>query len=396
MNKIDQLTSSQCCGCAACMDRCPAHAISMKEDNDGNRRAFIEDGCCIDCGQCARVCPFFKKEQNSDSDKKAYVAAANDKELTYKSSSGGIFTILAHKIIEKGGVVYGAAMMCENENIVCKHIRVDNFKQLTLLQGSKYVQSRTDGIYTLVKKDLQEGRLVLFSGTSCQVASIKSFIGNNTLLLTVDLVCHGVPKDRLFRDYITYLETDNQFHLIDISFRSKGKIFNGKEDLYALTLQGKTKTSNIVSKIIRSKKSAYCSLFFNKAGYRDSCYHCQYTTLQKPGDITLGDFSPRQNEIEHYAFDTKEHYSSIIVHTDKGAELIADTANMITATELPMKTMLEHHFNLKEPSKITQTGRELYHVYMEGGFAKLQKKINMRYTKYCIKTFIKSKLLFAR
>ena len=267
MNKIDQLTSSQCCGCAACMDRCPVHAISMKEDNDGNRRAFIEDGCCIDCGQCARVCPFFKKEQNSDSDKKAYVAAANDKELTHKSSSAGIFTILAHKIIEKGGVVYGAAMMCENENIVCKHIRVDNFKQLTLLQGSKYVQSRTDGIYTLVKKDLQEGRLVLFSGTSCQVASIKSFIGNNTLLLTVDLVCHGVPKDRLFRDYITYLETDNQFHLIDISFRSKDIFFNGKEDLFALTLQGKTKTSNIVSKIIRRKKSAYCSLYFNKTGY---------------------------------------------------------------------------------------------------------------------------------
>ena len=170
--KVDSLTSNQCFGCAACMDKCPTHAIYMMEDKEGNRRATIDDALCVQCGLCTKVCPNFHDVELSLFKKEAYVGFAKETQLIKKSSSGGIFAILARRVLGQGGLVYGAAMIYENNQLVCRHIRVDNVHDLPLLQGSKYVQSRTDGIFTLVKKDLSDGRLVLFSGTSCQVALI--------------------------------------------------------------------------------------------------------------------------------------------------------------------------------------------------------------------------------
>jgi coenzyme F420-reducing hydrogenase beta subunit len=134
------------------------------------------------------------------------VAFYKDTKCSIKSSSGGLFVALAKSILAKQGIVYGAAMVYDNHVLECRHIRVEDEKDLYLLQGSKYVQSRMSGIYTQVKKDLTSGKTVLFSGTSCQVASMRNFVGAQERLFTVDLVCHGVPQDKIYNDYIDFIE----------------------------------------------------------------------------------------------------------------------------------------------------------------------------------------------
>lgn len=393
---VNSITSEQCCGCAACMEKCPVHAIGMMDDLNGNRRTIVSENLCIQCGLCAKVCPHFYEAECSSFEKQAYVGFANCKSLIKKSSSGGIFAILAQHVICQGGCVYGAAMVYEGETLVCKHIRIDSLQSLSLLQGSKYVQSRTDGIYSMVSKDLSEGKLVLFSGTSCQVASLKRFVGDKDLLFTVDLVCHGVPKDRVFRDYVTYLEKKHQCRIIDMSFRCKEKKFYGKEEMFILSFQCKKSACQVEKKVVHNRKSAYYNLFLSKAGYRDSCYHCKYATLQKPADLTLGDFLPRKNEIEQYGFSSSEHYSSIIVHNEKGEALIESVKNELVIHHLSMDEMLKHHHNLKTPSVPTLFGKKMYKVYLEKGFVGLQKKVDIKYMKFLIKARLNNCLKHVR
>lgn len=220
---ITSLKSELCCGCAVCYDRCPVNAISMRENAEGYIAPVIDVALCIDCGQCAKVCPQMNGSQGRDYQKQSYVCFDPNTDREGRSSSGGMFALIATYILEKEhGVVYGAAMVYENDILQCKHKRIENTKDLHLLQGSKYMQSHTNGIYKQVKDDLKSGRTVLFSGTSCQVAALKRFVGENDYLFTVDLVCHGVPSDKLFRDYIHFVELKNHCHITNVSFRNKG------------------------------------------------------------------------------------------------------------------------------------------------------------------------------
>ena len=371
MMSVNALTSDQCCGCAACMNKCAAHAIVMKEDENGNRRAIVDETLCVRCGLCTQVCPHFYITGPSSFDKRTFVAFAHDKRLAEKSSSGGIFAILAQYVIRQGGVVYGAAMIYENDILLCKHIRIDSMQDLPLLQGSKYVQSRTDGIFTKVKKDLSEGRLVLFSGTSCQVDSLKHFVSDHNLLFTVDLVCHGVPKDTLFRNYISYLEKKSKSKIVDVSFRSKSQKHLGKEERYGVFLTCSYK-GRVFSRTIHNERSSYLNMFLNRAGYRDSCYHCAYASLQKPADLTLGDFIPKTEEIQRYHFNPIEHHSSIIVNNERGMGVLNELSDELEMVEIPIKKMLNHHHNLKAPSQITEKGKQLFHTYKMKGYEGLQ------------------------
>ena len=389
MTTIDSLSSSQCCGCAACKDRCPVHAIVMADDGEGNRRAIVDNQVCIRCGLCMKTCP-----QNNSSDaipyeKKAYVCHYNNKELAIRSSSGGVFIALARYVIGIGGIVYGAAMKYEDGQLLCKHVRINSQKDLPQLQGSKYVQSITDGIYLKVKKDLNDGKTVLFSGTSCQVAALKRFMGNHEKLWTVDLVCHGVPRQKLFRDYLAFLGKNYNCNVTDVAFRSKGIMSHGKEMRFMLTVQCKDSKSHYFTKTLYSKKSAYYQLFLHRAGYRDSCYHCVYATKEKPGDITVGDFMPRKQEFIKYGFSSMEHESSVIVHTEQGAAMLEAVKEKLTIVPISMEEMLSHHPNLVSPSVATVSGGKMYRYYLAGGFQKLQKHVNIDYAKSRMKEFIK-------
>ena len=299
--------------------------------------------------------------------KSVYVAFGQDKTITEKSSSGGVFATLANNILTKGGIVYGAAMMYEEDKLQCKHVRIDKVEDLHLIQGSKYVHSRTSGVFQSVKKDLDNGLTVLFSGTSCQVFALNHFVGENEKLYTVDLVCHGVPKDNVFYDYIDYLEEKEHKKIIGMSFRSKRK--------YNLYILEKNEDNQTSERVITSRKSAFYQLFLQRAGYREACYKCKWASLSKPGNITLGDFIPRKDELEKYGFDRSVTYSSIIVHDSKGNTLIEATPNL-KFVPVTMDEMLRHHGNLIHPSSITPRGKKLYFFYRRYGYVNAQRWID--------------------
>lgn len=369
------LNTDHCTGCCACADVCPAGAISMEIGPSGSRRPKLNDELCISCSKCKKVCPQFVSPAVEGVEKNIYIGICQEDALYQKSSSGGIFAALATSFLNRGGVVYGAAMGLDGGIVSCRHIRVSKKEDLHLIQGSKYVQSKMDGIYRQIKEDLKEGKEVLFSGTSCQVAGVKNFIGNHDNLYTVDLVCHGVPKDSIFNEYIKFLEGRYNGKVEDLSFRVKGFRNFWTDSSYVLKLTCKTeKGSRIV--YIPKDNSAYFKLFLTRAGYRESCYSCKYASLNKVSDVTLGDFRPSPEEKKQYELDSDKTYSSIIVHNPKGAALLERGKTLIRFKGIPAEEMIKHHSNLQRPSSMTKAGKDALSIYQKQGFEGLQKRID--------------------
>lgn len=376
INNIRIISHKDCCGCAACLDICPKNAISMTANNKGGEIfPFVDNNKCINCGKCIKTCQGYNFGYDKLLKKEAFVGTYDSKE-SFLSSSGGIFLLLAKYILIQGGVVYGAALVYEDDSVRCKHIRIDNIDYLYKLQGSKYVQSRTDGIFNQVKQDLKYGKTVLFSGTSCQVASLQQFVGAiNTNLFTIDLICHGVPQNSVFQDYIHYIEKKQKCKITDVSFRKKGMVFNGHPTSYYLTItaissQGEPKQFGYFV-----PESPFYSLFINRCGYREVCYYCKYASLNKPSDITLGDFVPTDYDINQYHLNSNKAWSSIIINRPKGYDLFNKVRNDLKLIQIPLNLMVEHHGNLQSPSIKNAYGKLLYYAYQIGGYPILDKML---------------------
>ena len=196
---IKSTNKKLCTGCAACYSICPVRCISMQEDSEGFLYPVVEKDKCTSCKKCETVCPAIVQRNER---KPLYVYAAKNlnEEIRRQSSSGGIFTLIAESIIQEGGVVFGARF---NENWEVVHDYTETIEGLAAFRGSKYVQSRIGNTYLSAKDFLLAGRKVLFSGTPCQIAGLKAFLQDDyDNLLTVDLVCHGVPSPLVWKRYL--------------------------------------------------------------------------------------------------------------------------------------------------------------------------------------------------
>lgn len=212
-----------CCGCGACMNVCPKNAIRMAEDEVGFVYPEIDQNLCIGCGACKKACGYQMQPMMQKSEA-VYAAASNDDNLLRKSASGGAFAVLAENVLKKGGVVYGAALPLENGKLEPKHLRIDTVERLTELQGSKYVQSAIGDTYAQAKKDLLDGKSVLFSGTPCQIAGLKQYLKKDyENLLTVDIICHGVPSKRFFQSFMEDYGKKLGGTITEFYFRDKSK-----------------------------------------------------------------------------------------------------------------------------------------------------------------------------
>ena len=273
-----ELDKNKCYGCTACYNICPKQAIVMEEDEKGFLYPKVIKEKCINCGLCENLC--FKKQDEVLEETVCYAVKNKDDLVKSKSSSGGAFSAFASQVLKQNGVVYGADYGKKFEVV---HKRVTKEKELQDLRGSKYIQSNLDKIFTQVKADLKENKNVLFVGTPCQVYGLKKFLKKEEQvnLITMDLVCHGVPSPKIWKDYVKYIEKEYGGSLTQFTFRNKQEGWRGYH-LLAKFNNNKESTSR--------KVYSFLNIFSSDMPLRESCYNCSFATTKRISDITIGDF----------------------------------------------------------------------------------------------------------
>jgi coenzyme F420-reducing hydrogenase beta subunit len=366
-----------CCACGACENVCPTKAIKMKKNTYGYMYPEVDEILCVQCKRCKEVCSF-QKNNLFETTKEVYAACALDYDKLYESSSGGVFTVLANHIINDNGCVYGCALEFENKSLVPKHIRIDNVNDLMKVKGSKYVQSKIGNVYKLVKEDLENERRVLFSGTPCQVDGLKGFLGmkNYPNLLTVDIICHGVPSEQIFHDYVKLLEDKQNSNIIDFKFRDK-KYGWGLQG--TITYKAKNKIRN---KILSTRVSSYYQLFMNGEIYRESCYNCKYACSARVSDVTLGDYWGIQQVHPEYLYQNGGPYigekgiSCIILNSAKGKAMIDDCKSQLLLKRSSFQNVASNNGQLNRPSSEGKNRSHILSLYKNGGYKEVEKWFN--------------------
>lgn len=278
---IDIKDKSQCCGCSACAQVCPKRCVSMQVDNEGFLYPYVSADDCINCGACEKVC----HELNPyDEQKPIKVLAAINKNESIRmdSSSGGIFYVLANKVIDEGGIVFGARFD-ERWQVVIDYS--EDIAGVKAFMGSKYVQARTENSYYNAQKFLKQGRKVLFSGTPCQIAGLKHYLRKDyENLLTVDFVCHGTPSPKVWSMYLSEVVARVK-NIRSIKFRSKA---NGwKKFGFSLSYDKSDKTYSLSSP---ASENHYMKAFLQDIILRPSCYSCKAKSGRSHSDVTIADF----------------------------------------------------------------------------------------------------------
>lgn len=303
--------SELCTGCMACINACSHNAISIIRDEEGFFYPQIEQDKCINCGLCKKKCPIINTPITAQP-LKIYSGWSKDENIRLSSSSGGAFSMLAIPILEEGGVVFGASINCE---IQVEHIYIETIEDLKKLQGSKYVQSYIGNCYKNVQKFLDNNRKVLFSGTPCQIAGLKNFLKKDyDNLITVDLICHGVPSPLVFEKWKKWLKSKyNLSHITSINFRDKQKSWI----FYNMKVEGKDLQGNNFQYYGKYYNDAWIRGFLRNYFIRPSCYQCHFTSINRVSDFTIADwwgYKPTPHEKNDYE---KKGVSLIFCNTEK-------------------------------------------------------------------------------
>lgn len=348
----------------------------MQKDEYGFLYPSIDKEKCVKCGLCIKACVFTNNCLNNEP-LKTYVSQSNNTDLK-QSASGGIFASIATNILKDGGIIYGTSLELVDNKLTVRHIAVNNYKDLIKLQGSKYIQSNTEKIYQDVKKNLNENKIVLFSGTPCQVDALNSYLGkkyNN--LITIDIICHGVPNNQIFQDYIKILEEKLQDKIIDFKFRDKTKG-------WGLTAKGYTAKG--YTAIIPANVSSYYYMFLKSYIYRDSCYSCKYACKNRCSDITIGDYwgiekaHPEILKDNIYSFDYKTGISCLIVNTEQGEATVEKYKKDLRLLLSDFDKAAKENNQLNKPSKCNEQKRnKILDNYKRFGYKEVEK--NFKKTK---------------
>lgn len=353
-----------CCNCNACTQICPKDAISSHIDKNGFVYPRIDHAKCIECGLCQKVCAYQHiKEVNTSFS--VYAAVSNNKTQTLKSASGGIFAALATYVLERGGVVYGVSMTRTDGKFIIQHIGITAIDELPRLQGSKYVQSKIGNVYKDIGTNLKAGKTVLFSGTPCQCAGLKGFLMGKEFpnLYIVDVICHGVPSQKMFNDYINYQFSELK-DITNFSFRDKSK---GWELAGRVDYDNGTKC-----KFVPAGTSSYYSLFLSGQIYRVNCYSCKYACIHRPGDLTIGDYWGIQHEhpelLKSRQFKLKEGISCIIVNTLHGERFLKLVSDYIKIAPSTYDKVARRNGQLLYPTRKNNSRDQIFSLYKGGGY----------------------------
>lgn len=303
---------SQCCGCSACVQRCPKRCITMAEDEEGFLYPQVDTSKCVDCHLCEKVCPVISQDE-ARTPLEVYAAKNSDDDIRLKSSSGGIFTLLAEQTIKGGGVVFGA---CWDKDWNVKHDYIDNISDLQRFRSSKYLQGVIGDSYLKAEQFLKTGRKVMFTGTPCQISGLKHFLRKEYHnLLAVEVICHSVPSPGVWQQYLTtrlHTLKWNKSDIRNISFRDKKTGWK----TYSFVIENKDGNSFIEL----SSKNAFMRGFLADLYTRPSCHACPAKQLRSGSDLTLGDFWGIESLMPE--IDDDKGVSAIIVNSDKGKQVL--------------------------------------------------------------------------
>lgn len=376
MNSLERIIPNlfdekkDCCGCGACLNICPKNAISMEEDQYGFIYPKIDKKLCIGCHLCKKVCAF----QNTEEENypiETFAAVSKDEIQARQSASGGIFAAIAQQHINEKGIVFGAAF--DKEWNVC-HIGIDRFDELKRLQGSKYTQSDTKETFRKTKELLESGKKVLYSGTPCQIAGLKKFLNKEySNLLTIDIICHGVPNNKMFKEYLNQIEREINGEIVKFVFRDKsiGWGINGSVEI--------KKQDKLINKKIWQSDSSYLYYFTQGWIYRENCYSCKYASSHRPADITLGDYWGIEKEhpeyIEKSEWDESKGISVVIANTNKGLGVLKNLTEYLDLRESSFGKASSKNGQLKRPSTPGKR-EEILNEYLSNGWNGLEKRFN--------------------
>ncbi len=327
---IEIIDKSKCSGCGSCVSACPKNAIKMEYDNEGFLYPVVDKENCVDCGICDKACPVITKNEYDEQLKLAYAVKTIDEQARRRSTSGGVAYSIASYVIENGGVVFGVAY---EDGMKVSHTMVDSIDGLVRFQGSKYVQSDTKDTYKHAKKLLDSGKLVLYTGSACQIEGLYSYLRKDyDNLITQDFICHGVPSAGLWNQYLKETNFDKA---TDIIFRDKSKGWEAKPDFVA---------KNGQKELFRESfyKNPYCFFFAQNYSLRHICYACPFKSGYRRSDVTVADLWGISEILPQGSYDDKGT-SLLIVNSDKGKHIFESISQSVWSKEISYDKAIENN-----------------------------------------------------
>ena len=348
-----------CCGCSACFNICNRNAIRMVADKEGFEYPKVNDKDCINCGRCEKVCPVICRK-NIDLGQKNYkdlhALRHKNESILASSSSGGAFFAIAEYVVSNGGYVIGAAY---SDDMVVQHVVASTLEECAKLQGSKYSQSDAKDVFPKIKDLLKEGKMVLFTGTPCQVDGLRNYLSKPyDTLITMDVVCHAVPSPMIFREYVDYVSRKIGKRLKNIAMRDK-RIY-GWSHRFSYRYDFHNNTSIYDS----PKVENWGRLFFSRLIDRPSCHDCRYTNLFRPGDITVADFWDDDN-LRPDIKSTKGT-SLFIVNSDNGIKVLEAICPKLEVWAITEQEAMQPC--LIHPTTVNPKRKDFWEYYNEKGF----------------------------
>ena len=363
VNNIGKLNREKCCGCESCAQKCPKHCISMVESKEGFFYPEIDRSLCVNCGLCVKACPALSSE-TADKPYKAYALFNNNENERQNSSSGGVFISFAKRFIIEGGVVCGVVF---DKEWMPHHVCAETMEEMLPMMGSKYVQSRTEYVFQECEAFLKSGRKVLFTGTPCQCSALHSFLRNKEYpnLLTIDVICHGVPSPGIWKQYLNEIfgrnaqcrrqAADGKNTVLNSSLNATSPIgdikFRDKTDgweKYRFVVRKKSASKADQNSVLLSESlniNPYMKGFLSDLYLRESCYQCPARPYKSFSDLTIGDFWGVE-KLGYSHLNDHKGLSIMVVNTKKGENAFKYCQADFTLVELSVEEALKSNSNI--------------------------------------------------